>query len=231
MEHGQKLAADAGHFWGWASPAGKKRAVRRFRMISECANLGEGKKVLEIGCGTGIYSKQFTQIVHTLVAQDLSYDLLSKVDHSEQLFLLQSDAEILPFPNCTFDAVIGSSILHHLRFDFSIAEIYRVLIKGGRIAFAEPNMMNPQILMQKNIPLIKNWMGDSPDETAFFRRKVADQLEKQGFNRIQLIPFDFLHPLTPPKLIPIIQEIGLVLEKVPFIREIAGSLVISAKKG
>ena len=51
----------------------------------------------------------------------------------------------------------------------ALRDIYRVLKPGGTIYFTEPNMLNPQIAMQKNIPWIKRKLGDSPDETAFFR--------------------------------------------------------------
>jgi len=35
--------------------------------------------------------------------------------------------------------------------------------------FAEPDMLNPQITLQKNIPALKRRLGDTPDETAFSR--------------------------------------------------------------
>ena len=48
--------------------------------------------------------------------------------------------------------------------DKSVSEIYRVLKPGGAIFFTEPNMMNPQIAIQKNIsyikinPCMRRWM-------------------------------------------------------------------------
>jgi SAM-dependent methyltransferase len=88
---------------------------------------------------------------------------------------------------------VGSSILHHLRPAVALEEVFRVLRPDGFIAFAEPNMLNPQIAIQKNIPVIKRWLGDSPEERAFFRWQATKLLENAGFDRIAVTPYDFLH--------------------------------------
>ena len=91
-------------------------------------------------------------------------------------------------------------------------------------------MMNPQIAVQKNISIIKKKMGDSPDETAFFRWIVKKKLEKVGFRNVNIIPFDFLHPAIPQNLIKPISKIGVLMELTPFISEFSGSLYLSATK-
>jgi len=73
-------------------------------------------------------------------------------------------------------------------------------------------------------------MGDSPDETAFIRWKLKNVLKKAGFKDIEIFPYDFLHPSVPKSLIGIVKSIGFVTEKTPLLREIAGSLIIYAKK-
>lgn len=91
-------------------------------------------------------------------------------------------------------------------------------------------MLNPQILIQKNIKFFKRIMGDSPDETAFIKWKLETDLINCGFKDVKIKTFDFLHPLTPTKLIKSIDRLGRVLEKTPLINEIAGSLLILAYK-
>ena len=136
----------------------------------------------------------------------------------------------MSFADNSFNAVIGSSVLHHLEIGKALREIIRVLKPGGCIAFTEPNMMNPQIALQKNIPWLKRKQGDSPDETAFFRWVLKKLLTDAGFSRITIQPFDFLHPAVPQKLISAVSAVGRIAEATPLIREIAGSLHISACK-
>lgn len=54
---------------------------------------------------------------------------------------IKGDAEVLPFANETFDALVFNSLLHHLvHYKKFLNECRRVLKKGGFIAFAhEPN--------------------------------------------------------------------------------------------
>ena len=107
----------------------------------------------------------------------------------------------MSYSEAVFDSVVGSSVLHHLEIEEALREIYRVLKPGGTIYFTEPNMLNPQIAIQKNVPWIKRKLGDSPDETAFFRWPLWRLLEQTGYRDVRIDPFDFLHPKTPVALI------------------------------
>ena len=91
-------------------------------------------------------------------------------------------------------------------------------------------MLNPQIALQKNVSAIKKRLGDSPDETAFFRWSLFHMLENAGFREVKIQPFDFLHPKTPAAWIPAVESFGRRLERLPLLREIAGSLYIRALK-
>jgi 2-polyprenyl-3-methyl-5-hydroxy-6-metoxy-1,4-benzoquinol methylase len=125
-----------------------------------------------------------------------------------------------------FDAVIGSSVLHHLDLELSLVKIFELLKPGGIMSFAEPNMLNPQVFMERKF---RQWFPNvSPDETAFVRWKLQVILLKTGFEKIRITPFDWLHPSTPAKLINIIKQLSHGLEKIPFFREFAGSLHIYA---
>ena len=126
--------------------------------------------------------------------------------------------------------MIGSSVLHHLNPKSALIEAYRVLSSGGEVAFTEPNMLNPQIALQKNIFLVKKMMGDSPDETAFTSWQVRRLLKEIGFVQVDVKPYDFLHPLVPKPLVSFVDKLGRFIEKIPIIREIAGSLFISGCK-
>jgi hypothetical protein len=91
-------------------------------------------------------------------------------------------------------------------------------------------MLNPQVMIQKNWPWIKERLGDSPDESAFFRWQLHSLLRETGFTDIEITPLDWLHPLTPSGLVKYLDRIGLALEKIPILNEISGSLYIRASR-
>jgi len=232
IEHGKFLISrGAGEVWNWESPAGKVRWKRRVEMLSNA--LRPGSQVLELGCGTGYFTAELIRMDVHITAIDISPELIEEANlkiNAKNVQFLVENAYQTSFNNEQFDAIIGSSILHHLEIRKAVSEIFRLLKPGGVIAFTEPNMLNPQIALQKNIPWLKRKLGDSPDETAFFRWRLKKIFSKAGFSEIHIIPFDFLHPAIPAKLISSFSAIGLRAEKIPLIKEIAGSLFIKAFK-
>jgi SAM-dependent methyltransferase len=232
IAHGKKISENAEDVWGWATPAGQIRANRRAGYFISEGQIKQGDKVLEIGCGTGLFTeKVLNQTKAEITATDLSEDLLEVARKKDLPITFKAeDAMNLSFKNESFDVVFGSSILHHLDFEKSLNEIYRVLKPGGRLVFAEPNMINPQILIQKNVGFIKEWLGDSPDETAIVRWSFSKLLRKHNFEKVNIFPYDFLHPYTPKPLIGLVNGLGKLFESLPLTKEIAGSVIISAHK-
>lgn len=202
IRHGRFLAQHgAGEIWNWESPAGKLRWARRVKMLS--SYLTPGMTALELGCGVGYFTQELVRSGANIVAIDVSPELLeiAKTNYSTPNVRYQiENACELSYDDSVFDSVVGSSVLHHLEIEAALREIYRVLKPTGTIYFTEPNMLNPQIAIQKNILWIKRKLGDSPEETAFFRWPLRRLLEQTGYRDIQIDPFDFLHPKTPVPL-------------------------------
>uniref|UniRef100_UPI004056DB64 class I SAM-dependent methyltransferase n=1 Tax=Candidatus Electronema sp. TaxID=2698783 RepID=UPI004056DB64 len=230
IQHGKLLAeGDTETLWGWGTPAGRLRARRRAELIGTGAQLSNTSRVLEIGCGTGMFTEMFSQAGCSIVAVDISETLLCKAEErklpKEQVRFVQKR-----FEDCKedgpFDAVIGSSVLHHLELHEAIPKIYELLKPNGIMSFAEPNMMNPQVFIERNLRSFFPYI--SPDETAFIRWNLVRDLKKAGFCNIQIVPFDWLHPSVPEKLIGAVSTVGNILEQLPFVREFSGSLHIRA---
>lgn len=231
--HSKKISSNAELIWGWDTPAGRRRAHRRGAFFVELGVVSKNSKVLEIGCGTGLFTSFVAVTGAQVTAIDLSEELLARAranNKNSNAVFTSGDVHKLCFSDNSFDVVFGSSVLHHLDVAKAFTEIFRVLKPGGRIVFAEPNMLNPQIMIQKNIPFIKKLMGDSPDETAFFSWGIKSAVGRFGFIDVRVKAYDFLHPWIPKSLVNIFEKLGMILESMPILRGFAGSLIISARK-
>ena len=230
VEHGKYLASGCPEeIWGWGTPAGQLRAKRRAALILEGAEIGPSSRVIEIGCGTGMFTAMFAESGADIVAVDLSPDLLAR---AAQRNLARVRFVQKNFRDCEldgpFDAVIGSSVLHHLDQERAWPKIFQLLKPGGRLSFAEPNMLNPQIFCERHFRRFSQYI--SPDETAFVRTSLRRLLEATQFEAVSIRPFDWLHPATPPFLIPLVSRMGGILEKAGPLSEFAGSLTIRARR-
>jgi len=232
IQHGQYLAnAETETQWGWGTPAGKERLKRRAKLIVDASAIEPTMHVLEVGCGTGLFTECFAATGCQLTAVDLSPDLLAKArDRVKHLDNVRF--ELRPFEECheigPFDSIVGSSVLHHLDLTRGLHNMFELLKPGGRLVFAEPNYMNPQVFLERKCRKLFPYV--SPDETAFIRRQIARDLAEAGFGGIHVVPFDWLHPATPSMLIPLVSSLGRCLERIPGVQEFSGSLLISARR-
>lgn len=98
------------------------------------------------------------------------------------------------------------------------------------MCFAEPNMLNPQVFAERKFVFMRRvFWYTSPDETAFIGRDLRAQMANSGFREIKITPFDWLHPATPAALIPMVLRAAMLLERLKFVQELAGSLLISGR--
>jgi SAM-dependent methyltransferase len=109
---------------------------------------------LEIGAGTGYFTLNMLQagIVRDATCTDISPGMVTTLGANAHRLGLEvrtarADAEALPFPDESFDLVLGHAVLHHLPdLRRAFAEFHRVLRPGGRIAFAgEPSRMGDRL--------------------------------------------------------------------------------------
>jgi ubiquinone/menaquinone biosynthesis C-methylase UbiE len=98
------------------------------------AGLHAGSRVLDVGCGTGNYARAL---------QDATGCAISGVEPSDQMrqraedaavwtALAAGSAEVLPFPDGSFDLVYSTDVIHHVGDrDAFFKEAARVLAPGG----------------------------------------------------------------------------------------------------
>src|SRR5262249_41270550 len=160
--------------------------------------------------------EHFARSGANILAVDISEELLAKA-RARGLPPDQISFRAVPFESCDaagpFDAVIGSSVLHHLDLAASLPRMFDLIRPGGWLAFAEPNMLNPQVFLERHCRFLFPYV--SADETAFVRWRFRDTLEQVGFTDVCITPFDWLHPATPTVLISLVRRFGACLELIP----------------
>jgi ubiquinone/menaquinone biosynthesis C-methylase UbiE len=128
---------------GWERAAGTYEgsfatATRQFLpALLDTASIGAGLSVLDVACGPGFAAASAAARGATVRGLDFSPAMLNvaRVRHPGIVFD-QGDAEALPYPDGSFDAVVSNFGIHHVPHPtVALRQARRVLRSGGMLAF------------------------------------------------------------------------------------------------
>jgi SAM-dependent methyltransferase len=138
---------------------------RRLELIYRYAPL-DGKRILDVGCGLGMYVRKMRRFSDDVYGVDIDPDKVAKA--SKELPNIQvAPAEKLPFADDSLDVILSHEVIEHVDDDAqAIREAYRCLRPGGRLVVFAPNRLyffeTHGVYIGKryvfgNIPLV-NWL-------------------------------------------------------------------------
>ena len=131
-------------------------AAESFAGVANPFSLGaleRGERVLDLGCGAGtdtLVAAQMVGVEGRVTGLDMTQEMLEKARSAAaemgagNVELVESEAERLPFADEGFDVVISNGVIDLIPDkDAVFAELYRVLVPGGRIQVADVTIQNP----------------------------------------------------------------------------------------
>lgn len=197
-------------------------------------HISRGDSVLELGAGGGLWTSHLVDILKgrsSITAATFNGDL---AERARALALPHTTVKLVKaiddLPNAGFDFVVGTAIVSHDRFEENMAWLAELLRPGGRLLLFEANYSNPQVYAKAKSRRIARWSGNAECQIALRRSSVARVLSQLDFEDPQIVPYDILHPRTPARALPMVQSAAFVLEHMPFVRDLCGTLFIAASK-
>ena len=119
------------------------RDVRYKSQLIEQANIQPGQHVLDLGCGTGTLAMMAKQAQPSAEVSglDADSDMLKVANYKKNQAKLNVKFDVgftndLPYPDASFDRVLSSIMIHHLKTpdkEKTAREVYRVLKPGGQL--------------------------------------------------------------------------------------------------
>lgn len=132
-----------GNFHNLAKPyqAGRRGFDEQvFEFLSEKIGGLKGKRVLDVGCGTGIATRQLQTLGSDVSGADLAEGMIKEAkDNNDSIEYVTAPTNKLPFEKETFDLVTAFSAFHWFCDEVSVQEIKRVLKNEGAFAAINKN--------------------------------------------------------------------------------------------
>lgn len=177
--------------------------------IEKITKFAKGKKVLEIGCGTGLVLGIIAKIAKSAEGVDLSSGML-KSAKEKGLKVTQANVINLPFKDNTFDVVYSLKVLPHVpKIREALKEISRVTKKKGVLILEFYNPFSMKFFTNRSKDyLIKNRTFSRYDTINNIKEILPKNIKFKKFYGIRIFtPFGFIYRM------PLVSNIFKFLDK------------------
>jgi ubiquinone/menaquinone biosynthesis C-methylase UbiE len=153
------------------------RLIKKYEsdLVLEMLRPEQGEKILDAGCGTGVFSLDLVAAGAQIVGLELSLPMLLRAGRKLEghLFhMVRGDMTKLPFVEDEFDKAVSVTAIEFVEDGkTAISELFRVTKPGGCVVVATLNSLSPWAARRKK----KTKNRHSLFEHAFFRS--PDQLK------------------------------------------------------
>ncbi len=193
----------------WLKNDGKGRVEFCAGFLKAHSRIGQGAKILDIGCGRGTLAHYLDSEV-CLYGIDISEKAISETRKVyKKADVVDLNMEKLPYEDNFFDCAITLDVIEHV-FDplFFLKEIHRVLKIGSEIILSTPNILNENLL--KSLVHTRRFPKTSGDPFPydgghihfFTYRDIFDLMKSVGFNFTPIGPlkdafdYEFKEPMA-----------------------------------
>jgi 2-polyprenyl-3-methyl-5-hydroxy-6-metoxy-1,4-benzoquinol methylase len=142
------------------------------------------QSVADFGAGSGRLTIPLLRQRYSVLAVDVSARSLDNLKSLAERLSLPSPTTTRHLPrNMSFDAVVGTDILHHVDLNSQLPVLYGALREGGRLVFSEPGGLNP--IWYLYLPLTAPWHIERGVRHCTYRN-LKRKLEAHGFSGVSI---------------------------------------------
>jgi ubiquinone/menaquinone biosynthesis C-methylase UbiE len=207
----------------------------RDKYIEAVFNKSKGKSLLEYGCGTGSFSRLWSENGAIVTGIDISPEGIQKAEDISKNAGFDAEyyvmnAEKTEFQEDRFDIIVGMGIIHHLDLKQCYKELQRILKEGGQAIFIEPLGHNPIINLYRSLtPRMR-----TEDEHPLMVKDI--KLIEEYFQRVEVHYYILFALMAVPfrdtkifkTLLACLESIDNIVFRVPFFRRYAWQIIIHA---
>ncbi len=176
-----------------------------FNFLTQQIGSLENKNILDVGCGTGIATRQLAQLGAKVTGSDVSAGMIAEAQQSSNdIEYVVAPTHKLPFKDESFSVITAFSAFHWFSDSDSITEIKRVLKEDGLFAVVNKN---DTAGMRKDInQLFTKYRKTKSAKHDYNPEQI---LENSGFEKVTTCTITSTEAFTPEEALTYLQSIAL----------------------
>jgi len=177
--------------------------------LLDATGLGPGERMLDVATGPGYGAALAAQRGAETVGVDVADAMVALArERHPGLEFRRADAESLPFPDASFDAVVANFLVLHLGApELAVSEFVRVLAPGGRLALTAWDRPDRARFLGVFLDAVAAAGASPPTDIPagpdFFRFSHEDEfanlLRGAGLEGVTVQTLAFAHPVASPE--------------------------------
>ena len=160
---------------------GDKIRPKIMERLNKEDNLGN---LIELGCGTGYFTKTLADKSESIISTDISEEMLSIARENLKGFEFQvMDCQDCKFDGGTFDTVFMGLVLLFTEPEKTLKESRRILKHGGLLIIADPDIsfLSSYGNLKFRFKALLNYHKIPTTGHFLNQKKIMDMLDKTGF--------------------------------------------------
>jgi len=213
-----------------SDPIANDRMLWRAQTFRHMVHLLPRQTILELGCGQGILTSHLVRVSrdeNPITAVTFALGQNRPLGLPEQVEFLSADSLPGPLHGRRFDFIVAMDLLDRQNCASVLQYVHDVLNPGGEVLFYESNPWNPVLWLRRCLSLIT---GYRDPRSLLSRPRLYELMSEVGFVRVFSVYNDFVYAPLTRQLVWLLRNLSIVLENMPCIRTLAGSILIHAQK-
>ncbi len=157
--------------------------LRYRQLLKRISNYRPYGRLLEVGCGTGLFLKTAQSAGWEVTGVDISESAVCWCKENLGLDVTCAELPELKFPDESFDVITVLEVIEHVKRPIEyLQDVHRILRKEGILVISTPNFNSLSRIILK-----EQWSGLNPSHLFYFTPStIHTVLKKSGFANIEI---------------------------------------------